>query len=644
MAIGTAPTSLQDVHFTLSRTLGQIWPNPPRWMGVVMGGTGIAAAATDFWLSSMANQQPPPTGTVYDEIAAIYKRAAERMHAEVAPVEVRGRTAWETAPQRAGVTPAPASLYLASEGASDVSTGCVPCGRAHLGANQGMLERAAAAAQRAGACDAECQRMVAKAAGESAALLAGDWTPNKIAATPERERRAIEGVLPAVSALGSDLVGGDQVRESMVRASSLLTEATRFAGEGDGLEHPEVRWRLDAAEKDLVFAERSAAPGTLPQETQQRLRALRQDVLNKVTTPEALVQVAAQAEGVTADVVAPYAASLGADRLQELAARAAAVRQRFKSDLAQQTAPEDVGAFHRRTGGQHGHEVSGSLLYVSPTAATAREELQKTDVQELWGRIERAMADRGVPMDVRNLPPGVEARYVPGAPTEGGRGSIQVSPGIAEAGERGDPYALQVIAHEVAHALFDGPECAPRVRGVPAASLGHQVEEERAELTSTAVLAELGLPIRTYDQETFHPGQYEVDWQRAARVLHPDTLCEVRWGTDWQVAAARGAPVPPETCAPCGAQRATAPRFGSGAASAAPAAGDGTFGAGPYSTPALREHKPFEAQRYPYTLRVQVDCAGDVWEDQVKGLNAGHALARARDNWERCHVTPLGRG
>ena len=636
MAIGTAPTSMQDVHFTLSRTLGQIWPNPPRWVGVVMGGTGIAAAATDFWLGAMARQQPPPADTVYDEIAAIYKRAAERMHAEAQPAA--------PAPSRANVTPAPASRYLASEGASsDVSTGCIPCGRAHLGAQQGMLERAAAAAQRAGgSCDAECQRLVAKAAGESSALLAGDWTPEQVAATPAHQRPAVERALPAVSGITSDLVGGDQAREAMVRASALLTEATRFAGAGDGLAHPEVRWRLDAAEKDLVFAERSAAPGTLPQETQQKLRALRQDVLNKTATPEDLVAVASRAEGVTAAVVAPYAAGLGADRLQELAGRAAAVRERFKADLS---APAAQPAFDRRAPAGHAsHEVSGALLYVSPTAATARDELQKTNVQELWGRIERAMADRGVPMDVRNLPPGVEARYVPGAPTEGGRGSIQVSPGIAEAGGRGDPYALQVIAHEVAHALFDGPECAPRVRGVPAASLGHQVEEERAELTSTAVLAELGLPIRTYDQETFQPGQYEVDWQRAARVLHPDTLCEVRWGTDWQVAAARGATIPTGTCAPCGARGAAEVRFGS---PTPPGAADATFAAmvgNPYSAPTMRQPKPFEDQRFPFTLRVQVDCGGDVWEDAVKGLNAGHALARARDNWEACRVTPLGRG
>lgn len=51
--------------------------------------------------------------------------------------------------------------------------------------------------------------------------------------------------------------------------------------------------------------------------------------------------------------------------------------------------------------------------------------------------------------------------------------------------------------------------------------------------------------------------------------------------------------------------------------------------------------KEFAEQAYPFTLPVRVHYdtglggigSSDSWIDAVKGMNPGHALARARENW-----------
>ena len=57
--------------------------------------------------------------------------------------------------------------------------------------------------------------------------------------------------------------------------------------------------------------------------------------------------------------------------------------------------------------------------------------------------------------------------------------------------------------------------------------------------------------------------------------------------------------------------------------------------------------KTFEQQQYPYilTVRVETTCLGEplVWNDQIKGLNRGHALYLGRRNWEGSTVIPLAK-
>ena len=58
-------------------------------------------------------------------------------------------------------------------------------------------------------------------------------------------------------------------------------------------------------------------------------------------------------------------------------------------------------------------------------------------------------------------------------------------------------------------------------------------------------------------------------------------------------------------------------------------------------------NRPFDAQNFPYTQYVEVTTpAGPLtpaqtWVDAVKGMNPGHALYRARVNWDGAQIRPL---
>lgn len=331
---GIALSGFKGVHQTVSQSVAALVPNPPRWVGVALGVGGFASAVADVFLARQVNRPGPDAGELYDKIGEVYKRAREGMQG--APVVVSApATAVAQAPVTVNVNvPAAApSRYLQQEGAEDVDTGCLPCGKAHLGAMQGMLERAAAAAQQEGACGPECSQWVARAAQEPVALFARDWTPERIAKTPPEHRAVLEKYVPEVRQVQDSLVGGDEVRSSLVRASALLSEATRFAGAGDGIQHPEVQWRLAEAEKDLTVAERAKVAGMDP-ETQQRLRRLRQETYNAVQTPADLNRVAAEADAVAAEAQGAYTATLEPARVQSLADAARRLRESFRSDLA----------------------------------------------------------------------------------------------------------------------------------------------------------------------------------------------------------------------------------------------------------------------------------------------------------------------
>jgi hypothetical protein len=54
--------------------------------------------------------------------------------------------------------------------------------------------------------------------------------------------------------------------------------------------------------------------------------------------------------------------------------------------------------------------------------------------------------------------------------------------------------------------------------------------------------------------------------------------------------------------------------------------------------------KGYHAERLPWVQPVLVTCGGISERDAIKGLNRGHAMYRARENWPACTVKALPGG
>jgi len=55
--------------------------------------------------------------------------------------------------------------------------------------------------------------------------------------------------------------------------------------------------------------------------------------------------------------------------------------------------------------------------------------------------------------------------------------------------------------------------------------------------------------------------------------------------------------------------------------------------------------KPFDEQMFPAQISVRVEFPnGQVFEDAVRGMNVGHALGRAVDNWPGAKIQVIGTG
>jgi hypothetical protein len=86
-----------------------------------------------------------------------------------------------------------------------VDTGCLPCGRAHLGTIAAMLKMAAQAAKDQGMSNPDVATRLQTADEELTMLSAWDWTPERIAKSPPEDRAIIEAIKPQVEALHAAL-------------------------------------------------------------------------------------------------------------------------------------------------------------------------------------------------------------------------------------------------------------------------------------------------------------------------------------------------------------------------------------------------------------------------------------------------------
>lgn len=224
-------------------------------------------------------------------------------------------------------------------------TGCAVCGKAHLAATAGMMDRAAALAQERDTCDADCTYYVAAAQREVVNLTGYDWTPDLIAKTSEHERAVLEKWSPEVDKLQPVLFQGPEMqsRINLAKAAGALEEAGRFA-RADGVNHPEAQRRIADAEALLAETER----GEWSPERRQRMdattrsivdpalpafRRQRQFLLNGIESPEDLDRVAAEVGTLNAQMQTVAVAQLTPEQIQEMASATQQVRQGFRQDL-----------------------------------------------------------------------------------------------------------------------------------------------------------------------------------------------------------------------------------------------------------------------------------------------------------------------
>jgi hypothetical protein len=201
-----------------------------------------------------------------------------------------------------------------------VSVGCIPCTRAHLSAVSAALKLG----------DAETARE------EISALMEYDLTPEKLAATPEKDREVLAKYAEAISSIQEKLA--ESVPELTAIAAS-LKEAIRFA-RADGIEHPEVQIRLERSEEHVNGLERIRfAPEKLvrldPQEREEikqvlpEIRQARHKLVNGITTPDDLEMVCA----LFADISRKVNGDPDPQTLQLVQKEAAELNSSFRRDV-----------------------------------------------------------------------------------------------------------------------------------------------------------------------------------------------------------------------------------------------------------------------------------------------------------------------
>ncbi len=223
--------------------------------------------------------------------------------------------------------------------------GCAVCGKAHLAATAGMMDRAAQLAQERGACDADCGYYLSAAQREVVNLIGYDWTPEAITATPEGERQLLTQWAPHVDQLQGTLFQGPeaQARMNLAKAAGALEEAGRFA-RADGVNHPEAQQRIADAEAWLAETER----GEWSPERRQQMdgptrdvvdqalpafRKQRQFLINGIESPEDLDRVAAEVGTLNARLQGIAWSQLTPDQIQHMSDQTQQIRQGFRQAL-----------------------------------------------------------------------------------------------------------------------------------------------------------------------------------------------------------------------------------------------------------------------------------------------------------------------
>jgi hypothetical protein len=334
--------------------------------------------------------------------------------------------------------PPPPSSSVPSQYAPEmaVDTGCLPCGRAHIGAVAGTLETGARLASERGWDHPDTQAAIQTAAEELDMIALYDWTPDRIARTPEEDRRILEAFAPRVQ---------------------------------------ELRSRI-----------------------------------SDVHDPQSLRDLASQAKDL-------HRAFVEQD-MARASGRSAAMITR--------TLPTVADDSHRIR--------PPAWWYTPPTEVTIGQTTVPTDTARAFDNLTRALNQRGVRVRVRNLPTSPELGVLEGSYLFDSNAIVLGPAALAK-----DAYAVQILAHEAAHALADNPACHVYNASVP---YGERVEEQMAQYASLIALNETGLPIELADLTEVPPGSRQIDWDLLRAELSPQDYSRLLWTSAWIADALQGIP------------------------------------------------------------------------------------------------------
>lgn len=109
----------------------------------------------------------------------------------------------------------------------DVSTGCLPCARAHLSTIAGTLKEALRFAREGGIMHPEVQSRLQTAEEDVTVIERHDWTPEKILRSPKEEQELMRGFIQRLRELRQRIITIDSVEdleETAARAGELATD------------------------------------------------------------------------------------------------------------------------------------------------------------------------------------------------------------------------------------------------------------------------------------------------------------------------------------------------------------------------------------------------------------------------------------
>lgn len=175
---------------------------------------------------------------------------------------------------------------------------------------------------------------------------------------------------------------------------------------------------------------------------------------------------------------------------------------------------------------------------VNPTPGFVGQLTLPTDTATAYDRLTAALAARGVPVRVRQLP--VTGQYILEGEYDPFKNRVLLNPSVLTK----DSYSLQTLIHESAHALLHNTTCLPNQ------AVDHRPYEDQAEAVTLAVMLQSGLPVELRDGELLPPGARQINWDAMKADLGPDGFTNAQWAAQWILQAIQTGH-PPDLVATC---------------------------------------------------------------------------------------------